>query len=227
MKTAWIAGATGLVGGELLKLLLDHPAYGKVVALVRRPLTLTHPKLHQAVVDFDRLAEHTDLPAPTELFCALGTTRKKTPSLDAYRKVDLEYPGAMARVGKARGAGHYGLVSSMGADAQSSAFYTRIKGEAEQAVAAVGIPSVQIFRPSLLLGDRQEYRLGERVATVVMKASHPLMGGPMRKYRAIHARTVAQAMVNGAQKPSAGTVIYLNDQIEDLGSVDRKGAAPV
>jgi uncharacterized protein YbjT (DUF2867 family) len=205
------------VGGELLQILLASQAYGKVTALVRRPLPLTHPKLEQRVTDWDHLEDQADAFAVDDLFCCLGTTIKKAGSQAAFRKVDFDYPVALARLGKAQGLSQYLIVTAMGADAHSSIFYNRVKGEVEEAVGAVGLPSVQIFRPSLLLGDRPEFRFGERVAAVISRGMAPLMGGGLRKYRPIEGRTVAEAMcraaLSGAQP---GVRIYRSDEIAAL-----------
>ena len=214
MKTALIAGATGLVGGELLSILLNRPEYLRVVALVRRPLPLNHPNLQQLVVDFDRLPEQADAFRVDDVYCCLGTTIKKAGSQAAQRRVDYEYPLAMARLAAGQGARRYMLVSSMGADSKSAVFYSRVKGDVEAAVAATGVPAVHIFRPSLLLGQRQEHRIGERIAVVLSPVFGPLL--PAR-YRPIQAADVARAMVNVALGPeAAGTRIYLNDEVQRL-----------
>lgn len=213
MKQALVAGATGLVGGELLRILLDQPGYSRVVALVRRPLTLSHPKLDQRVVDWEQL--DANLFRVDDLYCCLGTTIRKAGSQAAFRRVDFEYPAAMARLARAQGARQFLLVSSMGADPGSSIFYSRVKGEVEAAVAAAGIPAVHIFRPSLLLGNRREHRTGERIAVALSPLFSPLM--PAR-YRPIQARDVAQAMVHAAAGglEAGGARIYLNDEIMRL-----------
>lgn len=214
MKTALLAGATGLVGGELLNILLECPEYSRVVAIVRRPLALSHPKLDQRVVDFDRLEAHADAFQADDVYCCLGTTIKRAGSQEAQRRVDLAYPLAMARLARARGARRYLLVSSMGANAQSAFFYMRLKGEVEAAVAGVGLPAVHIFRPSLLLGQRQEVRFGERMAVALSPLYSVLM--PARS-RPIQARDVAQAMVNVANGvEAAGVHIYMNDEVQRL-----------
>jgi uncharacterized protein YbjT (DUF2867 family) len=216
-RTALVAGASGLVGGQLLQVLLENPAYGRVTALVRRPLPLSHPRLEQRAVDFDRLAEQAGAFQVDDVFCCLGTTIKKAGSQAAFRKVDYEYPVAMAQLAHQQDARQYLIVTAMGADARSRIFYNRVKGEVEQAVRSVGLPAVHVFRPSLLLGERQEARFGERVATVVSKAVTPLMGGGLRKYRPIAGRAVAEAMCRAALSGAApGLHIYESDRIADL-----------
>lgn len=214
MKTALVAGATGLVGGELLRMLLERPEYGRVVAIGRRKLELSHGKLEQRLVDFDRLDEAADAFRVDDVYCSVGTTLKKAGSQEAQRRVDYDYQLAVARGARGGGAGQFLLVSSMGADSQSTFFYNRLKGDLEAAVAGLGLPSVRIFRPSLLLGERQEVRRGERLAVKLSPVFSPLF--PAR-YRPILARDVALAMVNAALGPAApGVHIYLNDEVQRL-----------
>lgn len=195
-KHAVLAGASGLVGDRCLARLLDHPAYDRVTVLSRRPLALSHAKLHIELVDFDglqSLGERCD-----DIFCCLGTTIKKAGSQEAFRRVDHDYPLAIARLGKAAGAQQFLLVSALGADAQSSVFYSRVKGETERDTAAIGLQKVIFMRPSILLGERHEQRPGERAGIFVGKLIAPLLLGPLRKYRPIHADDVAAAMLYAA-----------------------------
>lgn len=214
MRTALVAGATGLVGGELLRILLERPEYGRVVAIGRRKLDLTHGKLEQRLVDFDHLDEAADAFRVDDVYCSVGTTLKKAGSQEAQRRVDYDYQLAVARGALGGGARQFLVVSSMGADPKSTFFYNRIKGELERDVAALGLPSVRIFRPSLLLGERQELRRGERIAVKLSPLFAPLFPA---KYRPILARDVALAMVKAALGPAAaGVHIYLNDEVQRL-----------
>lgn len=215
-KTALIAGASGLVGGHLLRCLLESPAYDRVVALVRRPLSVTHPRLEQRTIDFDQLEQQAGEIRADDLFCCLGTTIKKAGSQAAFRKVDYHYPVALARLAARQGARQYLIVTAMGADPRSSIFYNRVKGEVEEAVKGLGLPAVHIFRPSLLLGERAEHRAREAIASVIAQVVNPLMVGPLRKVRAIPGQTVAEAMHNAAQKELTGTYIYPSAVIWDL-----------
>lgn len=195
-KHAILAGASGLVGSHCLARLLDHPAYGRVTVYSRRPLAQAHARLRVELVDFDRLAAlegHCD-----DIFCCLGTTIRTAGSQAAFRRVDHDYPLALAGLGKAAGARQFLMVSSLGADARSKVFYSRVKGETERDVAATGLPRVVFMRPSLLLGERHERRAGERLGTVVGGMIAPLLMGPLRKYRPIHADQVAAAMLYAA-----------------------------
>jgi uncharacterized protein YbjT (DUF2867 family) len=194
-KTALIAGGTGLVGGFVLKRLLAHSDYRRVEIWVRRELPIHHPKLNGRVVDFARLDDITGKIEADEVYCCLGTTIKKAGSQAAFRRVDHDYPLALARIARASGAEKFLMVSALGADPKSPVFYSRVKGEAEQAIAATGLSKAYFFRPSILFGPREEKRPGEKIGIALGKLIVPLLIGGLRKYRPIHADTVAAAMV--------------------------------
>ncbi|HVF87991.1 MAG TPA: hypothetical protein VM866_10390, partial [Pyrinomonadaceae bacterium] len=168
-RSALLVGATGLVGGHCLNLLLEDAAYQKVVVLGRRMLPVGHRKLEQHIIDFDQLTDYARLIYGQDVFCCLGTTIKKAGSQEAFRRVDFTYPHEVARVAAGNGAEQMLLVSALGADARSRVFYNRVKGETEEAVSKLPFGGVQIFRPSLLLGERQEVRRGEQIAERAMK----------------------------------------------------------
>lgn len=217
MRTALLLGASGLIGGHCLDLLLRDDAYDQVIALVRKPLPMTHPKLTQHSVDFDQLQEFAHLLKADDVFCCLGTTIKKAGSQEAFRKVDFTYAHEAAQLAANNGATQFLLVSSLGADAKSPVFYNRIKGEIEAAVSLLNFTSVSIFRPSLLLGERSEFRLGERLAEPVAKALSFFLIGGLRKYRAIEAHTVAVAMIEIAKMKIEGVNVYESDRIQAIG----------
>ncbi|MEO1366787.1 MAG: NAD(P)H-binding protein [Acidobacteriota bacterium] len=208
-RSALVVGSTGLVGGFLVRRLVDDARYGAVHAPTRRDLPFEHPELHPHAVDFDRLGDADDaIFAVDDVFCTLGTTIKKAGSREAFRRVDQHYVEAVARRARAAGARRFTMVSSVGADARSSNFYLGVKGAAEDAVDACAYPELHILRPSLLLGDRPEHRLGERAATVASKLVSPLLLGPVARYRPIHARTVAAGMVGAASGGRGGKHVY-------------------
>jgi uncharacterized protein YbjT (DUF2867 family) len=217
---AWVAGATGLVGRALVAELCERPRVERVTALVRRAEgPARHPRLEERVVAFDRLeAELAGLGA-THVFCCLGTTIAKAGSEAAFRRVDYEYPLSLGRAALAGGARKFLVVTALGADAKSRIFYNRVKGEIEQALGALGLPELHIFRPSLLVGHREERRTGERLAVALTKPLGALMLGPLKKYRPIDASTVARAMANVAlDEHHAGAVsVYASDRILELG----------
>jgi len=212
-RTALVAGASGLVGGHLLRRLLAEPAYEHVAALGRRSLPVTHPKLTQHVIDFDRLREAANFPRADDVFCCLGTTIKKAGSQDAFYEVDFLYVHELARTALAYGATQFLLVSSLGANPRSRIFYSRVKGEVEEAVSRLAYRAVHIFRPSLLLGERAERRLGESVGIALSRLASPLFAGPLRKYRPIAADAVAAAMVRAALGGGAGIMLHEGDGI--------------
>ncbi|MFN0038065.1 MAG: NAD(P)H-binding protein [Burkholderiales bacterium] len=191
-----LAGATGLVGGFCLQQLLDEPSIAEVEAWTRRPLVINHPKLRVRIVDIDRLPDEGA--AVHAIICCLGTTIRQAGSEAAFRKIDFEYPQALARYGEKTGATKFLMVSALGADRKSRVFYNRVKGEAENAVMASAIPVKLLFRPSLLLGAREEFRAAERVATLLLPLISPFLCGRWAKYRPIPAEAVARAMVRSA-----------------------------
>jgi len=216
IKRAIIAGAAGLVGGELLNILLEAPGCAEVLILVRRELNVKHPKLTQLVVDFDKLQDYSALLTGEVIFCCLGSTRKKTPDLDKYRKVDHDYPLRLAEIGLQNKIAQYHLVSAMGANPGSANFYTKMKGETESDVIAAGLPATHIYRPSFLVGDRNENRPLEAVLSTAMKIIDPLLFGGLKKYRSIAAKTVASAMYKQSLKNEPGVHVYLSDKIKEL-----------
>jgi uncharacterized protein YbjT (DUF2867 family) len=216
-RTALLAGATGLVGSHLLTQLLQDPGYARVVALSRRPLPATDPRLDARVVNFDRLAD-TDLPRVDDVYCALGTTIRHAGSRDAFRRVDHDYVVALARRAAGLGAARFLLVSSIGADPRSPVFYSRVKGETERAVAAVGFQAVHLLRPSILIGERSERRPLERLMIGAFTGIAPLLAGPLRKYRPIAAEVVARAMRAAARSDVRGTHVHESDRIAVMGA---------
>ena len=213
MKTALVLGGTGLVGGHLVRILLRDERYSLVKMLVRKPLDLHHEKLAQVVVDFDHL-QAADLQAD-DVFCCLGTTIAKAGTQAAFRKVDFDYPVRVGELALEMGAKQYFMVSSIGADAQSSVFYAKVKGEAEAKLASLGYSTFVAFRPSFLLGNRQEFRFGEKIGIGIAKLLEPLMVGGLRKYKGIEAHQVAGAMVKWARLEKPGNFIVENPEIED------------
>jgi len=200
-----IAGASGLVGRELLRAVLDDPAVATVHALGRRTLPLRHPKLIQHEVDFAALPA---LPPVDDVFVALGTTIKAAGSQAAFRKVDFDAVVAVARAARAAGATRLGVVSAMGADAASRVFYSRVKGEAEAALAALGFGTLVIARPSLLVGDRpalgQPQRAGEEIGLKVSRWLGPLIPA---NYRPITAAAVARSLLRAVRQTQGRRVL--------------------
>ena len=213
-KTALIAGASGLTGGYLLNLLLESPEYSTVIAYVRKSSGLTHPKLKEIVVDWETLQEPV---AAVDIFCCLGTTIKKAGSQEAFRRVDYNYPLQLAQLQYRGGSQQFLLVSAMGADAKSSIFYSRVKGELENALQSIGYKSLLIFRPSFIAGPRKESRTGEMIGLAIFSILSPLFIGPLKKYAPIQAEHIARAMLRTAQKNEQGTKLYDSAVTDELG----------
>ena len=202
---AIVAGATGLVGQALVRVLAAESRWREVRALVRRPLPqeLSAPTVIPVQVDYARLEPPPPWAAADHVFCALGTTMRQAGSAAAFRRVDFEYPVALARAALARGARHFLLVSALGATPGSRIFYNRVKGEVEAAIAALGFRSVTVARPSLLLGQRPEPRLGEQVGKLLGVITPP-------RWRPVPAARVARALVEAAKRDLPGLRILEN-----------------
>ncbi len=211
MKTALVLGATGLVGGHITRLLLNDPRVGAVHVFVRRTTTLVHPKLMEHVVDFDAPADWHHLLVGDVLFSALGTTLKQAGSQEAQHRVDVTYQQDAAAAAARQGVSTLVLISSAGADARSLFFYPRIKGELEDAVCAMGFASVCLIQPSMLVGERDHHRPGERFGVAVGQA---LRGLPyLKKWRPISGEQVARASIGLGLAPPPGRTVHALDQL--------------
>jgi uncharacterized protein YbjT (DUF2867 family) len=215
-KTAIIVGATGLIGNHLLNLLLNSPNYAKVIIFTKRPSQIQHSKLEEHQIDFENIQDYKHHIYGDDFFCTLGTTIKKAGSQEAFRKVDLEYPCLFADIAFKNNVKHFLIISSIGADEHSNNFYLKTKGELESKLRTIPFDSLSIFRPSLLLGNRKEFRLGEKIATLITPLFSFFLLGGLKKYRPIKAETVAKAMLNSANQNNVGFKIYESDGIEKL-----------
>jgi len=213
---AVIAGASGLIGSELLQLLLQSQQYDEILALVRIELPVNHKKLVQLVVNFDQLKQYQASITGHAVFCCLGSTRSKTPDLSVYRKIDHDYPLELAQIAALNNIPHYHLVSAIGANSKSGNFYTKLKGETEDDIQQVGILSLHIYQPSLLTGNRKEFRFAEKLATTAMKFIDPLLLGSLQKYRSVPVNTVAKAMYNQSLNNEEGVFIHPSNHIKQL-----------
>ncbi len=216
-RSALLLGASGLIGGHLLRLLVQDAEYDRVIVPVRKPLSFRHPNLQEVVVDFDHLEKQKDALRGQDVFCCLGTTIRMAKSQAAFRTVDFTYVVQAASIAAANGSERVVLVSSLGADKKSSAFYLRVKGEVEEAIVQLPFKAVEIFRPSALIGKRAQRRPTETIAIAVMRLVSVFMIGVLRRYRAIEAKTVAQAMLTVAKQQNAGATIYESERIQILG----------
>jgi uncharacterized protein YbjT (DUF2867 family) len=214
-RSILLCGATGLVGRHCLLLLSHSPAFRRIVVLTRRPLPpevlrdVNTEKIEEHVIDFHEVPTHAALFRVDQILCALGTTIKQAGSKERFRQVDFQYPSTMARLGIEGGATHFLLVSATGANPRSRIFYNRVKGELEAAVLALSYPSTTIVRPSLLLGERDDFRLGEEIGKRLSFLA------PTR-YKPVAARAVAAALVRAAEEDVPGTRIIESDRIGSM-----------
>lgn len=215
-KRVLIVGASGLVGGHLLNLLLENDFFAQVVSLVRKPTNKQHHKLLEQVFDFGNSTAYEQLSEVDMAFCCLGTTIKKAGSQDAFKKVDWEYPLKLAQALKKSGCASYNVVTALGADANSMVFYNRVKGELENDLKKLDFDFLSIYQPSLLLGNRQENRMGEKLAIAIFPHFDFLLQGSLKKYRAIQAEDVAKGMIYGAINQKSNIQTYLSDEIKDM-----------
>jgi uncharacterized protein YbjT (DUF2867 family) len=212
MKTALIAGSTGLIGSQLLSLLLQNPAYTKVIALTRVDLP-QHPKLTQIRVDFARLGENSSALKADDVYCCLGTTMAKAGSKENFYQVDFYFPFLLAKTTRSVGAKKFMLVSALGASKNSSIYYNQVKGEIEEAISSVAFDAVHVFRPSLLLGPRTEKRSAEDAAKFFYKAFGFLIP---KKYKAIESVKVARAMQHFASEDKKGIFIHESADLQQF-----------
>ncbi len=216
-----VAGATGLVGREVLDLLLTGVTVERVVSLGRRRTGREDPALTEVLVDLGGIRDASVEPPVDAVLCCLGTTMRAAGSRDAFRAVDLDGPVALGHLALLLGAPRFAMISSIGADPCARSFYLRTKGEAEEAVAAMGIPRVVILRPSLLLGERRETRPAERLAGITLRILSPILAGPLRRWRPVHARTVARAMIRALNdEGESGVRIVESDAIARVAAPD-------
>ncbi|TVR13045.1 MAG: NAD-dependent epimerase/dehydratase family protein [Balneolaceae bacterium] len=211
---ATIIGATGLIGNELVNLLLIDDRIQEVVVFVRRTLGFSHEKLQEHIINFDKPEEWRELVTGDIFFSTLGTTMKQAGSKEAQYKVDHTYQYEFAKAASENGLQNYVLVSAVGADPKSTFFYSRMKGELEQDVAKLDFSSIHIIQPGLLHGDRNENRFGEAFTFYALNAVNAL--GLFKKYRPIHGKTVAQAMINAALSFKKGAHSYTLEAVFEL-----------
>ncbi|TGK37591.1 oxidoreductase [Leptospira gomenensis] len=215
-KAALIVGASGLIGRYLVEEALASGNYSEVYALVRRKGVV--PGAKEIVRDFETLTG-SDLPSGiTDVFCSLGTTISKAGNRENFKRVDHDFVLKTAQLAKEKGASSFLLVSALGADPKSFVFYNRIKGETERDLETIGFSFLGIFRPSLLEGEREEFRAGETAGHLLAKLINPFLLGGIRKYRSIHGRTVAKAMLRIAEKNPSGVRVLESDRIESIGA---------
>jgi uncharacterized protein YbjT (DUF2867 family) len=212
-RTAVVFGATGLVGNELVDELLGNDTYTRVITVTRRGMPFSSPKLEQILLqDFSELMQQKDKLHATDFFCCIGTTIKTAGSKEAFLQVDLDIPVQIAKLAQALVIPNLVVISSVGANALARNFYLQTKGKMEDAVRNAYSGNLKFVRPSLLMGNRAEYRLGEKFAIGFMKTFGWVFIGPMKRYRGIYTRDVAKAMIRVAQSTSE-KVVYESDEL--------------
>jgi len=213
MKSAIVIGSTGLVGGYLISTLVKSTSFEKVIALVRRPYFEHYENVEEVVLDFNKKDPFGSLKKADHVFCCLGSTIRKAGSKKEFRFVDFDLPVLFAKWAEQNNCDTFSLVSSIGADSNSKIFYNKTKGEVEEEIRNLSFSKTQIFRPSLILGKRNEFRPGELLGKGIFTLLSPLIVGTLKKYKAIHARDIAQGMVGHLSKNQYGVKVFESDEI--------------
>ncbi|MCD7898754.1 MAG: NAD(P)H-binding protein [Bacteroides sp.] len=216
MKKALLFGASGFIGSYLLNDLLQNPDYEKVTIVARKDLGIHHPKLVTLLGDYHSFSSLKEKIVADDVFITLGTTQKKTPDRTEYYQVDHDYPVLGAQIAKEKGATAVFIVTAIGANPNSNVFYVKTKGEAERDIIALGYDYTHIFRPSFIMGNRQEKRSMERALLTVWKVINPLFVGGLNKYKGITAEKIAKAMNNAARTHPTGVKIYHWKEMIDI-----------
>jgi uncharacterized protein YbjT (DUF2867 family) len=214
-RTALVFGSTGLVGNLLLEELVGSERYLAIKIFVRQSTGITLPKVKEIIVDFSESDSLAPELTGDDLFICLGTTIKKAGSVENMEKVDRDLPVKIAEMAQRNGIRNIAVVSSIGASAGSRNYYLRIKGEMEDGIMGLNFENIVVVRPSMLLGERKERRTGELVGKVMMTAFRPVLTGKLKKYRAIHGRDVARAMIMILQQEQ-GKKIYESDELQNI-----------
>ncbi|SDB60737.1 Uncharacterized conserved protein YbjT, contains NAD(P)-binding and DUF2867 domains [Flavobacteriaceae bacterium MAR_2010_188] len=214
-KSAIVLGATGLTGGLLLNKLLENEVYDSVLVFGRNSCGINHPKLKETLVDLFALENYKDQFKADIVFCCIGTTKSKTPDKKTYQKIDKGIPVKAANISKANGINTFMVMSSMGADENSRIFYNRTKGEMEKEVINAKVNKTYILRPSLIKGDREKTRLGEKIGGAVMDLLSPIMIGDLKKYRPITAKQIVDCMLYLAKHQYEKQII-ISDEIMEI-----------
>jgi uncharacterized protein YbjT (DUF2867 family) len=216
MKKAILFGASGFIGSHLLQELLNNDDYEQITIVVRKPQNRNHPKLKTLIGDFNSLPQLKDSIIADDIFIALGTTKKQTPKENDYYQIDHDYPVLAAKMAKENGAKSVFVVSSIGANANSSVFYTKTKGELERDIIALNFEHTHIFEPSMLLGNRKENRPTEKLFIKIFTVINFVFVGKLSKYKGIDGKDVAKAMNNATKKQSEKVTIYQWNEMNTL-----------
>jgi len=211
VKTALLFGSSGLVGGHLLQQLIQNSNYSKIKIFVRSLTEINDPKVEIVKTDFSNLEKHKEDIKGEDCFFCIGTTKKNSPDKNEYRRVELDLPKQIAQIAKSNLVNSFFFVSSGYADPKSSGDYLRFKGEVEEEIKSLNFSNIGIMRPSFLLGNRKEKRIGEKIGIFIFKLISPLLIGPLKKMRPIHSESVAKALIKVANESSQQTVFESNE----------------
>lgn len=218
-KKALVIGATGLIGTELIKLLLSNDEFETVTTFTRKPLEIKNEKYKNHIVNFDSLIDYAEYIVGDVLFCCMGTTMRVAGSKEQFTKVDYTYPLQFATIAKHNNVGQFILVSSIGANATTSNFYLQTKGKLENAINALGFNSFVVLRPSFLLGKRVEFRIGEIIAKFVLSLLGFLLIGKLKKYKGIEAKQVAVNMIHYSKHNQVKFRVVESDLMQTIKSI--------
>ena len=214
MRTALIFGSSGLVGGHLLNQLIKDANYSKIKLFVRSVPGISDPKVEIIKTDFTNLQNHKEDIIGDDCFVCIGTTKQNSPDKDEYRRVELEVPKEIAKIAKSNLVNSFIFVSALYANPKSSGDYVRFKGLVEEELKRLNFPKLALMRPSFLMGDRKEKRVGEKIGIFVFKLLSPLLLGPLKKMRPIHSETVAKAMIFVVQNDFQQKIFESNEIVE-------------
>ena len=215
MKTALLFGASGLVGNHLLNQLISNNNYSNIKLFVRSSIDISDPKIEIIQTDFNNLENHREDIKGDDCFFCIGTTKRNSPDKNEYQRIELNIPKQVAQIAKSNNIKSYFFVSSGYANSKSSGDYLKYKGLVEEEILSLGFSKTGILRPSFILGNREEFRLGEKIGIIIFKLLNPLFVGPLRKMRSIHSETIAIAMIKLANE-NIDQKIFESDQISDL-----------
>ena len=214
MKTALLFGSSGLVGGHLLNQLIKDNKYSKIKLFVRTDPEISDPKVEVIKTNFNSLENHKEDIKGDDCFFCIGTTKKNSPDKDDYRKVELDIPKEIAQIAKSNLVNSFIFISALYANPKSSGDYVKFKGLVEEELKELNFPKLVLMRPSFLMGDRKEKRVGEKIGIFVFKLLSPLLLGPLKKMRPIHSETVARAMIIVIQNDIQKTTFESNEIVE-------------
>ena len=214
MKTALLFGSSGLVGGHLLRQLIENSKYSKIKIFVRLEPEINDPKLEIIKTNFNNLENHRENIKGDDCFFCIGTTKQNSPNKDEYRRIELDMPKQIAQIAKSNSVNSFVFVSSGFADPKSSGDYLKFKGEVEEVLKTLNFSKLGIMRPSFLMGDRKEKRIGEKIGIFLFKMLSPLFLGPLKKMKPIHSEKVAKAMIKVSNGDFKKTVFESNEIVE-------------